>query len=103
MGGVGSTPDDVRTYASCTLLAASLKDSKQESERDEDKAQNGAVEACVRWLLENEFIQILDSGNRVKGKNGCFCVFCIHIFCSLSVCNLEIFPWAELEELSVNL
>ncbi|EMP33638.1 DNA polymerase theta [Chelonia mydas] len=68
VGGVGSTPDDVRTYASCTLLAASLKDSKQESERDEDKAQNGAVEACVRWLLENEFIQILDSGNRVKAE-----------------------------------
>uniref|UniRef100_A0A8C0IZ66 DNA polymerase theta n=1 Tax=Chelonoidis abingdonii TaxID=106734 RepID=A0A8C0IZ66_CHEAB len=62
VGGVASTPDDVRTYASCTLLAASLKDKDQESERDEDRAQNGAVEACVRWLLENEFIQILDSG-----------------------------------------
>uniref|UniRef100_A0A8C4VI48 DNA polymerase theta n=1 Tax=Gopherus evgoodei TaxID=1825980 RepID=A0A8C4VI48_9SAUR len=66
VGGVASTPDDVRTYASCTLLAASLKDRDQDSERDEDRAQNGAVEACVRWLLENEFIQILDSGNGMK-------------------------------------
>uniref|UniRef100_A0A8C8S5R2 DNA polymerase theta n=1 Tax=Pelusios castaneus TaxID=367368 RepID=A0A8C8S5R2_9SAUR len=66
VGGVASSPDDVRTYASCTLLAASLKDSEQESERDQGKAQNGAVEACVEWLLENEFIQVLDSGNGVK-------------------------------------
>ncbi|XP_044856994.1 DNA polymerase theta [Mauremys mutica] len=68
VGGVASTPDDVRTYASCTLLAASLKDRDQESERDEDRAQTGAVEACVRWLLENEFIQILDSGNGMKAE-----------------------------------
>uniref|UniRef100_A0A8C8VKG1 DNA polymerase theta n=1 Tax=Pelusios castaneus TaxID=367368 RepID=A0A8C8VKG1_9SAUR len=68
VGGVASSPDDVRTYASCTLLAASLKDSEQESERDQGKAQNGAVEACVEWLLENEFIQVLDSGNGVKAE-----------------------------------
>ncbi|XP_067402091.1 DNA polymerase theta [Emydura macquarii macquarii] len=68
VGGVASTPDDVWTYASCTLLAASLKDSEQGSERDQNKTQNGAVEACMGWLLENEFIQILDSGNGVKAK-----------------------------------
>ncbi|XP_075761239.1 DNA polymerase theta isoform X3 [Pelodiscus sinensis] len=68
VGGVANTPEDVRTYASCTLLAASLKDGEQGSGRGEEKAQNGAVEACVRWLLENEFIQVLDSGNGVKAE-----------------------------------
>ncbi|XP_074856845.1 DNA polymerase theta isoform X1 [Carettochelys insculpta] len=68
VAGVASTPEDVRIYASCTLLAASLKDSEQESGREEERAQNGAVEACVRWLLENEFIQVLVSGNGVKAE-----------------------------------
>ncbi|XP_068813954.1 DNA polymerase theta isoform X2 [Struthio camelus] len=68
VGGVASTPEDVQTYASCTLLAASLKDSKWGNEKDQDKVQNGAIEACVAWLLENEFIQVLDSANKAKVK-----------------------------------
>ncbi|XP_010084212.1 PREDICTED: DNA polymerase theta, partial [Pterocles gutturalis] len=68
VGGVASTPDDVQTYASCTLLASSLKESKWGNEKAQDKAQTGPIEACVAWLLENEFIQVLDSGNDVKGK-----------------------------------
>ncbi|XP_074963449.1 DNA polymerase theta isoform X4 [Phalacrocorax aristotelis] len=68
VGGVANTPDDVQTYASCTLLAASLKESKWGNEKAQDKAQYGPIEACVAWLLENEFIQVLDSSNDVKAK-----------------------------------
>nr|XP_010298788.1 PREDICTED: DNA polymerase theta [Balearica regulorum gibbericeps] len=68
VGGVANTPDDVQTYASCTLLASSLKENKWENEKAQDKAQTGPIEACVAWLVENEFIQILDSGNDVKAK-----------------------------------
>ncbi|XP_072737364.1 DNA polymerase theta [Ciconia boyciana] len=68
VGGVANTPDDVRTYASCTLLASSLKESKWGNEKVQDKAQTGPIEACVAWLLENEFIQVLDSSNDAKAK-----------------------------------
>ncbi|XP_054668721.1 DNA polymerase theta isoform X2 [Grus americana] len=68
VGGVANTPDDVQTYASCTLLASSLKESKWENEKAQDKAQTGPIEACVAWLVENEFIQVLDSGSDVKAK-----------------------------------
>ncbi|XP_053912171.1 DNA polymerase theta [Cuculus canorus] len=68
VGGVANTPDDVQTYASCTLLASSLKESKWGGEKAQDKVQTGPIEACVAWLLENEFIQVLDSGNDLKAK-----------------------------------
>ncbi|XP_051467679.1 DNA polymerase theta [Apus apus] len=68
VGGVANTPDDVQTYASCTLLASSLRESKCGDEKAQDKTQTGPIEACVMWLLENEFIQVLDSGNDVKAK-----------------------------------
>ncbi|MEE6473425.1 hypothetical protein FKM82_010012 [Ascaphus truei] len=55
VGGVADTPGDVRIYASCTLLAASMK----EKAEPEEKQEGGAIEACVEWLLKNEFIQIL--------------------------------------------
>ncbi|KYO22450.1 DNA polymerase theta isoform B [Alligator mississippiensis] len=66
VGGVASTPDDVRTYASCTLLVASLKDNEQGSEKNEDGVQNGAIEACVAWLLQNELIQVSGPSDGVK-------------------------------------
>ncbi|XP_064208196.1 DNA polymerase theta isoform X1 [Anguilla rostrata] len=56
VGGVASTPEDVRTYASCTLLAASISSGHGELE-------GGAIEACVDWLMENEFIQIQVEGD----------------------------------------
>ncbi|XP_069022863.1 DNA polymerase theta [Embiotoca jacksoni] len=60
VGGVASTPQDVRLYASCSLLAASVKcDGKKESNEDTNK---GAIEACVEWLMENEFISIKKEG-----------------------------------------
>lgn len=68
MGGVANTPSDVQTYASCTLLASSLSSSKWRNEKQQDKAQTGPIEACVAWLLENEFIQVLDSGNDEEGN-----------------------------------
>uniref|UniRef100_A0A8D0GJD7 DNA polymerase theta n=1 Tax=Sphenodon punctatus TaxID=8508 RepID=A0A8D0GJD7_SPHPU len=66
VGGVASSPDDVLTYASCTLLAASLKEGKQEGERDQKRTRHEAIHACVAWLLENEFIQISNSANGEK-------------------------------------
>ncbi|KAG7483905.1 hypothetical protein MATL_G00043240 [Megalops atlanticus] len=54
VGGVASTPEDVRTYASCTLLAASMPTGE---------GRGGAIEACVEWLMENEFIQIQEEGD----------------------------------------
>jgi len=70
VGGVANTPDDVQTYASCTLLASTLKESKWRNEEAQGKVQMGPVEACVAWLLENEFIQVLDSGSDAKGNTG---------------------------------
>ncbi|XP_075053555.1 DNA polymerase theta isoform X2 [Mixophyes fleayi] len=56
VGRVADTPDDVRLYASCTLLAASMR---QENEGPQQGA-SGTIEACVEWLLGNEFIQVLE-------------------------------------------
>lgn len=59
VGGVASTPDDVRLYASCTLLATSLE-RDQQGESVQGVVRGGAIEACVEWLLKNEFIHILE-------------------------------------------
>ncbi|KAM4046137.1 LOW QUALITY PROTEIN: DNA polymerase theta [Anomaloglossus baeobatrachus] len=56
VGGVADTPEDVRIYASCTLLAASLR----EEDGDPERRDHGAIEACVDWLLGNEFIQTVE-------------------------------------------
>ncbi|XP_073523632.1 DNA polymerase theta-like isoform X2 [Phyllobates terribilis] len=56
VGGVADTPEDVRIYASCTLLAASLR----EEGGDPERRDHGAIEACVDWLLRNEFIQMVE-------------------------------------------
>ncbi|XP_051732788.1 DNA polymerase theta-like isoform X6 [Ctenopharyngodon idella] len=59
VGGVASSPQDVRMYASCTLLAASMATEQPHQEGDESEAQNkGAIEACIEWLMDNEFIHI---------------------------------------------
>ncbi|XP_069616586.1 DNA polymerase theta [Ranitomeya imitator] len=60
VGGVADTPEDVRIYASCTLLAASLREEDGDSERQD----HGAIEACVDWLLRNEFIQMVEEERR---------------------------------------
>ncbi|KAM4794649.1 DNA polymerase theta [Rhinophrynus dorsalis] len=66
VGGVADTPDDVRVYASCTLLASSMQ--QMEEEQNEGQ-EGGAIEACVEWLLRNEFIQKLEedrAGTKVE-------------------------------------
>nr|XP_046269231.1 DNA polymerase theta [Scatophagus argus] len=64
VGGVASTPQDVRLYASCSLLAASIKlDSKKESNEETNK---GVIEACVEWLMDNEFISIQKEGQEER-------------------------------------
>lgn len=55
VGGVASSPQDVRMYASCTLLAASIA---AEQPREEEARNKGAIEACIEWLMDNEFIHI---------------------------------------------
>ncbi|KAI9519125.1 hypothetical protein NQZ68_031397 [Dissostichus eleginoides] len=64
VGGVASTPQDVRSYALCSLLAASIKcDGKKESTEETNK---GAIEASVEWLMENEFISIQKEGQEER-------------------------------------
>ncbi|XP_073087665.1 DNA polymerase theta isoform X4 [Manis javanica] len=68
VGGVASTSEDMKTYASCTFLAASMKERKQGIQKNQDSIQLGAIEACVMWLLENEFIQITESSDGTEGR-----------------------------------
>ncbi|XP_039699075.1 DNA polymerase theta isoform X2 [Pteropus medius] len=68
VGGVARTPQDMQTYASCTFLAASMKERKQGIQKNPDPVQHGAIEACVMWLLENEFIQTVEASDGTEGK-----------------------------------
>ncbi|KAF4098560.1 DNA polymerase theta [Onychostoma macrolepis] len=64
VGGVASSPQDVRMYASCTLLAASIAAEQPHEEEAETEARNkGAIEACIEWLMDNEFIHIQKEGD----------------------------------------
>lgn len=65
---MASTSQDIQTYASCTFLAASMKEGKQGIQKNKDSVQLGAIEACVMWLLENEFIQITEASDGTEGK-----------------------------------
>ncbi len=47
VSGVASSPDEVELYTSCTLLAA---------EAEEDQA--GAIESCIGFLNDSEFITL---------------------------------------------
>ncbi|XP_073680299.1 DNA polymerase theta [Garra rufa] len=62
VGGVASSPQDVRTYASCTLLAASIAAEQPREEAESETRNNGAIEACIEWLMDNEFIHIQKEG-----------------------------------------
>ncbi|KAG7263529.1 hypothetical protein CRUP_013085 [Coryphaenoides rupestris] len=67
VGGVASTPQDVRLYASCTLLAASTRWGRDPSDGGaEPETNKGAIEACVEWLMENEFINIQKEGEEER-------------------------------------
>uniref|UniRef100_A0A673ZVX4 DNA-directed DNA polymerase n=1 Tax=Salmo trutta TaxID=8032 RepID=A0A673ZVX4_SALTR len=78
VGGVASSPQDVRLYASCTLLAAGARydtpptpGSAMTTGGGETGGgvREGAIEACVEWLIENEFISIQREGNE-RGRGG---------------------------------
>ncbi|XP_062285247.1 DNA polymerase theta [Scomber scombrus] len=60
VGGVASTPQDVKLYASCSLLAATMKCNDKEKANEE--TSRGAIETSVEWLMENEFISIQKQG-----------------------------------------
>lgn len=68
VGGVASTSQDMQTYASCTFLAASMREGKRGIQKNQDPVQLGAIEACVMWLLENEFIQTTEASDGTEGK-----------------------------------
>ncbi|KAK7826501.1 hypothetical protein U0070_017082 [Myodes glareolus] len=68
VGGVASTSQDLQTYASCTFLAAGIKEGSQGKQRNQDDVQLGAIDACVTWLLENEFIQVAEPSDGSGGK-----------------------------------
>ncbi|XP_051240600.1 DNA polymerase theta [Dicentrarchus labrax] len=64
VGGVASTPQDVTLYASCSLLAASVKfEGKKGSGEETNK---GTIEACVEWLMDSEFISIQKDGQEER-------------------------------------
>lgn len=58
----------MQTYASCTFLAVSLKEATQGVYENQDSVPVGAIEACVMWLLENEFIQITEANDGTEGE-----------------------------------
>nr|XP_034371447.1 DNA polymerase theta isoform X2 [Arvicanthis niloticus] len=68
VSGVASTSQDMQTYAACTFLAADVKEGKQGIQRNPDDVQLGAIDACVTWLLENEFIQVAEPSDGTGGK-----------------------------------
>ncbi|XP_051955801.1 DNA polymerase theta-like [Xyrauchen texanus] len=64
VGGVASSPQDVRMYASCTLLAANMAAEQPHQEGTESESRSkGAIEACTEWLMDNEFIHIQKEGD----------------------------------------
>uniref|UniRef100_A0A4W4EB21 DNA polymerase theta n=1 Tax=Electrophorus electricus TaxID=8005 RepID=A0A4W4EB21_ELEEL len=65
VSGVASTPEEVRTYASCTLLAAGLASEQpdQGGELPGAVLSGGAIEGCIDWLMDNEFIHMQKEGN----------------------------------------
>ena len=55
--GAASTPEEVASYASCTLLAAGLTSSPEGQEKAKDrKDTTAAIEKCVKFLQDQEFI-----------------------------------------------
>ncbi|XP_034148917.1 DNA polymerase theta [Esox lucius] len=78
VGGVASSPQDIRRYASCTLLAAgahhdntSRPGGAMSEGRGDGQGSEGAIEACVEWLIENEFISIQKDGEGDEGERYC--------------------------------
>lgn len=45
-----------------------MKEGKQGIQKNQDPVQLGAIEACVMWLLENEFIQTTEASDGTEGN-----------------------------------
>ncbi|XP_043917795.1 DNA polymerase theta [Protopterus annectens] len=71
VNGVADSPEALKVYISCTLLFASLSENEQEVDRKANKTriQGSCIESCIGWLMENEFIQVMEEeneGNKVE-------------------------------------
>uniref|UniRef100_A0A670JQ90 DNA polymerase theta n=1 Tax=Podarcis muralis TaxID=64176 RepID=A0A670JQ90_PODMU len=66
VNGVASSPEDIQSYASCTLFGASLKDFTDNG-TEQERNCHGSIDACVKWLLKNEFIliSVSDTGKEI--------------------------------------
>lgn len=85
---MASTSQDMQTYASCTFLAASMREGKRGIQKNQDPVQLGAIEACVMWLLENEFIQTTEASDGTEGNYDFLdSVYSLFHFCELDVCD----------------
>nr|XP_053647287.1 DNA polymerase theta-like [Cherax quadricarinatus] len=62
VSGVATTPDEVDSYCSCTLLAASLRAGDEDSKPN---SQNSVV-SCIAFLEENEFIRLQEVEGTVR-------------------------------------
>lgn len=57
MSKVAKTPDEVDTYARCTLLAASMESKNIDSPETRD-VNLDVIKHCIKYLQENEFITL---------------------------------------------
>ena len=67
MSGVATSPLEVATYASCTMLAASMAQDAQAldaADSDPDLVKDSTIQACIRFLQDSEFITL----RKVKDK-----------------------------------
>ena len=60
-----------------------MKEGKQGIQKNK-----GAVEACVMWLLENEFIQITEASDGTEGKYDFWIATSFFIFSDLEYLRL---------------
>ena len=65
VSGVASTPTEVQAYAASTMLAAQLaSENKDEDSASENNMQ--AIDECIQFLLESEFISLRNVTNEGK-------------------------------------
>ena len=68
VSGVASSPAEVSTYASCTMLAASMAGEGAEEEED-----SSSIHACIDFLQNREFITLRTVTNAGKSKANLYC------------------------------
>lgn len=65
-----------------------MKEGKQGIQKNKDSVQLGAIESCVMWLLENEFIQISEASDGTEGKYDFWIATYFFIFSDLEYLRL---------------